>query len=94
MNWDQMNGYWKQSRAIIKRQWGKLTDDQLTVIAGDRDYLDGKFQAAYGVSRGGAQKRLAEWQEEHRKLDSPNSGSARENAIANASDYAVRTFTS
>ena len=55
------------SRALSMRQWGKLIDDQLAVVAGERDYLDGKFQARHGVSRG-AQKRLAEWRTQHRKI--------------------------
>ena len=68
MNGDRINGYWEQFKGIIERQWGKLIDDQLTVVAGERDYLDGKFQARYGVSREGAQKRLAELQTQHRNI--------------------------
>jgi hypothetical protein len=44
-----------------------LIRGSLTVVAAERDYLDGKFQARYAVSREGAQKRLAEWQIQHRK---------------------------
>ena len=68
MNGDRNNGYWEQFKGIIERQWGKLIDDELTVVAGERDYLDGKFQARYCVSREGAQKRLPEWQMQHRKI--------------------------
>ena len=34
MNWDYIEGNWKQAKGKIKEQWGKLTDDELDVIAG------------------------------------------------------------
>ena len=51
MNWDRIEGNWKQFKGNAKRQWGKLTDDQLDVIAGKRDYLSGKIQEAYGITK-------------------------------------------
>jgi uncharacterized protein YjbJ (UPF0337 family) len=42
MNWDQVAGNWKQFQGTVKEKWGKLTDDDLTVIAGKRDQLLGK----------------------------------------------------
>ena len=48
--------------AVAKEKWGKLTDDQLDVIAGKRDRLAGKIQETYGVSRDDAEKQLSEWQ--------------------------------
>lgn len=42
MNWDRIEGNWKQFKSNVKQQWGKLTDDQLDVIAGKRDRLAGK----------------------------------------------------
>jgi uncharacterized protein YjbJ (UPF0337 family) len=44
MNWDRIEGNWKQFKGSVKEQWGKLTDDQLDVIAGKRDHLTGKIQ--------------------------------------------------
>ena len=41
MNWDRIEGNWKQFKGNVKQQWGKLTDDQLDVIAGKRDHLAG-----------------------------------------------------
>ena len=44
------------------QQWGKLTDDQLDVIAGKRDMLLGKIQGAYGISRDESERQLAAWE--------------------------------
>jgi hypothetical protein len=43
-------------------QWGKLTDDQLDVVAGKRDSLAGKIQETYGITKEAAEKQLSEWQ--------------------------------
>jgi uncharacterized protein YjbJ (UPF0337 family) len=61
MNWDQIEGKWKQLRGSAKKQWGKLTDDDLEQIAGMRDDLVGKLQERYGIAREEAQKRADEW---------------------------------
>jgi uncharacterized protein YjbJ (UPF0337 family) len=61
MNWDQTEGKWKQLRGSLKQKWGKLTDDDLTVIAGSRDKLVGKMQERYGIAKEEAQKRADEW---------------------------------
>ena len=61
MNWDQMEGKWKQLRGSIRERWGKLTDDDLDVIAGNRDRFIGKLQERYGIMREEAQKRADEW---------------------------------
>ncbi len=45
-----------------KEQWGKLTDDDLDVIAGRRDQLAGKIQERYGVAKDEAEKQLAAWE--------------------------------
>ncbi len=66
MNWDQAEGNWKQLKGTIKQTWGKLTDDQLDVIAGKRDRLAGHIQEAYGVSKEEAEKQLAKWEHDRR----------------------------
>lgn len=63
MNWDRIEGDWKQFKGTIKVRWGKLTDDQLDVVAGKRDVLAGKIQEAYGISKDEAEKQLNEWQD-------------------------------
>jgi uncharacterized protein YjbJ (UPF0337 family) len=62
MNWDRIEGNWKQITGHAKEQWGKLTDDDLDVVAGRRDQLAGKIQERYGVAKDEAERQLAEWQ--------------------------------
>ncbi len=61
MNWDQIQGDWKQLTGKIKEKWGKLTDDDLTMIAGKRDQLAGLIQERYGVAKDQAEKQLHEF---------------------------------
>ncbi len=68
MNWDRIEGNWKQFKGNAKVQWGKLTDNQLDVIAGKRDTLAGKIQEAYGISKDEAEKQLAEWQKRMKEI--------------------------
>jgi len=62
MNWDRIQGSWKQVSGRAKEQWGKLTDDDFTVVAGRRDQLVGKIQERYGVVKADAVNQVAEWQ--------------------------------
>ena len=68
MNWDRIEGNWKQFKGSARQQWGKLTDDQLDVIAGKRDLLLGRIQEAYGITKDETEKQLAEWQ---RRIQDP-----------------------
>ena len=69
MNWDRIEGNWKQYKGNAKQQWGKLTDDQLDVIAGKREQLAGRIQEAYGVSKDEAEKQVSTWQETQKDAD-------------------------
>lgn len=62
MNWDRIEGNWKQFRGGVKEKWGRLTDDQLEMIAGKRDLLAGKIQECYGLGKDVVEKQIAEWQ--------------------------------
>ena len=62
MNWDRIQGNWTQLTGKVKAEWGQLTDDDLTVVAGRRDQLAGKIQERYGVARDEAEKQLAAWE--------------------------------
>lgn len=62
MNWDRIEGNWKQFKGSVKERWGRLTDDHIDVIAGKRDQLTGKIQATYGIGKDVAEKQVAEWQ--------------------------------
>src|ERR1700693_60745 len=61
MNWDQVEGKWKQYKGQIKEKWGKLTDDDLDVIDGRRNILVGKIQEYYGTSRDISEKEADEF---------------------------------
>jgi uncharacterized protein YjbJ (UPF0337 family) len=61
MNWDRIEGNWKQFKGKAKEQWGKLTDDDVDVIQGRRDQLVGKVQEKYGVAREEAERQVAEF---------------------------------
>jgi uncharacterized protein YjbJ (UPF0337 family) len=58
MNWDQIEGKWKQAVGRIKTKWGKLTDDDLQVISGKRDQLVGKIQERYGMAKDEAERQV------------------------------------
>ena len=61
MNWDQIEGNWKQLTGQVKEKWGKLTDADLTVIAGKRDQLAGVLQERYGLVKEQAEQELDEF---------------------------------
>lgn len=58
MNWEQIKGNWKQAKGELKVQFGKLSDDDITRIAGERDKLVGRLQELYGISREEAEQRV------------------------------------
>ena len=61
MNWDQAEGKWKQMKGSVKQKWGKLTDDDLDVIAGSRDKLVGRIQERYGIAKDAAEQEVNSW---------------------------------
>jgi uncharacterized protein YjbJ (UPF0337 family) len=58
MNWDRIEGNWKQLKGKAKVRWGKLTDDQFDVIAGKREQLVGRVQEKYGIAKEEAEKQV------------------------------------
>ena len=62
MNWDRIQGNWKQVVGKAKVQWGKLTDDDLDVVAGRREQLAGRIQERYGISKDEVEKQIADWE--------------------------------
>jgi uncharacterized protein YjbJ (UPF0337 family) len=61
MNWDQVEGKWKQYKGNVKEKWGKLTDDDIDVIGGKREQLVGKIQERYGFGKDAAEKQADEF---------------------------------
>ncbi len=61
MNWDRVEGNWKQLKGKAREKWGKLTDNDFEAIAGKKDQLIGRIQERYGISQDEAQKQADEW---------------------------------
>ena len=65
MNEDRIKGNWKQFKGKVQEQWGKLTDDDLDVIAGKRDQLLGRIQERHGITKDEAEKQIKDWEKRH-----------------------------
>ena len=61
MNFEQLEGKWKQYKGQAKEKWGKMTDDDLDVIDGRRQQLVGKIQERYGLARDAAESQADEF---------------------------------
>ena len=80
MNWDTIQGKWKQSTGAVKEKWGKLTDDDLTVIAGKKDQLVGKIQERYGIAKDAAEKQVDDFTNTYATSVDDTADAARERA--------------
>ena len=65
MNSDRMAGKWEQLKGSAKTKWGKLTDDDLDVINGQKEQLVGRIQQRYGIAKEEAQHQVDEWSSTH-----------------------------
>jgi uncharacterized protein YjbJ (UPF0337 family) len=61
MDWNRIEGNWKQLKGKIREQWGHLADDDLDKIAGKREQFEGKIQERYGVTKDQARKDVDDW---------------------------------
>lgn len=61
MDWNRVEGNWKQIKAKVKEQWGRLTDDDLDVINGSRDQLEGLIQERYGYAKDQGRTEVENW---------------------------------
>jgi uncharacterized protein YjbJ (UPF0337 family) len=61
MDWNRVEGSWKQLKGKVKEQWGMLTDDDIDAIAGKRDQLEGKIQERYGYEKDRARRDVDDW---------------------------------
>lgn len=61
MNWDRIEGGWKQFTGAAKARWGEITDDEWTEIAGRRDQMVGKIQERYGLARDQVERDVDDW---------------------------------
>jgi uncharacterized protein YjbJ (UPF0337 family) len=61
MNWDRVEGNWKEFKGKVQQKWGKLTNDDLDVIEGKRTELTGRLQQRYGVAKDEAERQIDDW---------------------------------
>jgi uncharacterized protein YjbJ (UPF0337 family) len=61
MDWNQVEGNWREFKGRVKEKWGKLTDDDLNIINGRREELEGKIQQRYGLAKDQIRKDIDEW---------------------------------
>jgi uncharacterized protein YjbJ (UPF0337 family) len=61
MNWNQVEGQWKQLTSQVKSRWAKLTDDDVMTLGAKKDMLVGKIQERYGILKDDAEKQVDEW---------------------------------
>ena len=69
MNWDRIEGNWKELKGKVHEKWGRLTDDDIDVIAGKRQQLAGKIQQAYGIAKDEAERQVDEFANEYARSD-------------------------
>jgi uncharacterized protein YjbJ (UPF0337 family) len=80
MNWDRIEGKWKQSVGKVKEKWGKLTDDDMDVIAGRRDQLVGKIQERYGIAKDAAERQVDDFARTFESEDRTEDSTTRDKA--------------
>jgi uncharacterized protein YjbJ (UPF0337 family) len=68
MNKDKAAGQWKQLKGKVKEQWGKLTDDDFTVLEGNQEQLAGKIQERYGIAKEEAERQVRDFQTRNKVL--------------------------
>ena len=61
MDWNRVEGNWKQVKGKIQEQWGRLPDDDLDQIAGSREQLEGKIQERYGYEKDRTRRDIDDW---------------------------------
>ena len=61
MNWDRIEGNWKEIKGQIRQKWGRLTDDEVDKIAGKREELEGTIQRVYGKTKDEVRKEVDTW---------------------------------
>jgi uncharacterized protein YjbJ (UPF0337 family) len=61
MDWNVIEGNWKQAQGKIRQKWGKLTDDDLTRINGQREQLEGLIQRRYGIAKDKVRQEVDAW---------------------------------
>jgi uncharacterized protein YjbJ (UPF0337 family) len=78
MNWDRVEGNWKQVAGKAREQWGKLTDSDWQVVGGKKDQLVGRIQERYGIAKDEASRQADDWAKsmDDAEYDAPKTGTA------------------
>ena len=71
MNWDRVEGNWKQIKGKVQQKWGKLTNDDLNLVEGKRTELVGRIQERYGIERNEAEQQIDSWLRNLTRADRP-----------------------
>ena len=61
MDWNIIEGKWKELKGKAREEWGKLTDDDLEIMAGSKDKLAGRIQERYGIAKEDAERQVDDW---------------------------------
>jgi uncharacterized protein YjbJ (UPF0337 family) len=77
MNWDRVQGNWKQLKGSVREKWARLTDDHSNAIDGRRENLAGKLQEAYGIGKEEADRQMIDWQRTIQEVANDNDSGAR-----------------
>jgi uncharacterized protein YjbJ (UPF0337 family) len=80
MNWDRVQGNWKQFKGRVQEKWGKLSDDHIDVINGRRETLAGKLQESYGITKDEAERQIGDWERSVSDVDDEAVGDVRKKA--------------
>ena len=73
MNWDQIEGKWKQLTGSARERWGQLTSDDWQTIGGKKDQLVGRIQERYGIAKEAAEAQVDEWSRAQKQSRSDSS---------------------
>lgn len=65
MNWNEIEGKWKQMTGSIKERWGDFTDDEIQELSGKREKFLGALQVKYGMTQEAAERELDDWASKH-----------------------------
>lgn len=71
MNWDQIKAEWKDIKGKARVQWGKLTDDELARVRGNREQLEAALQKRYGIAKEEAQRQVDDWAQKLKRAIEP-----------------------
>ncbi len=92
MNWDRIEGNWKQVGGQVREQWDRLTDDHLERIAGKRDQLVGNIQESYGIARDEAERQVMAWEMRNAFLATEHSSAGRPGQALTRTSNFVRSM--